>query len=103
MWRTPDGNRVLTEVEWALFRAGLDVLRDFVEDDIRSNDTIVATGIRAFDDLTPEQKLALLADVAQALRDPKTPAPHHTAANEGATAAVIATLRMELDVELDAV
>ncbi len=54
-----------------------------------------------FDNLTPEQKLALLADITQALRDPATPMPNHTAANEGAIAAVFATIQVLLETELD--
>jgi hypothetical protein len=54
MWRTPDGNRVLTEAEWRLFRAGLDLLRDSIEEDIRAETDDVDTGIRVFDRLTAE-------------------------------------------------
>lgn len=35
MWRMPGGNRVLSDSEWALFRAGLELLRDSIEEDIR--------------------------------------------------------------------
>src|SRR5581483_305273 len=83
MWRMQDANRVLTEAEWALFRTGLDLLRDSIEEDIRAETDDADTGIPVFDRLTPEQKLALLADTAHALRDPAVPMPHHTAANEG--------------------
>jgi hypothetical protein len=96
-----DANRVLTEAEWTLFRTGLDLLRDSIEEDIRSETDDAETGIPVFDRLTPEQKLALLADTAQALRDPATPMPHHTAANEGAIAAVFSMIRVELETELD--
>ena len=81
MWRMQDANRVLTEAEWSLFSTGLDLLRDTIEEDIRSETDGADTGIPVFDRLTPEQKLALLADTAQALRDPATPMPHHTAVN----------------------
>lgn len=101
MWRMSDGDRVLTEAEWALFAAGLDVLFDFVEDDIRDHADMAEFGVSSFDRLTPEQKLALLADVARALRDPAVPTPRHTAANEGAIASVFAAIRFELDAELD--
>src|SRR5262249_44890412 len=101
MWRMQDGDRVLTEAEWALFRTGLDLLRDSVEEDIRAETDDTDTGIAAFDRLTPEQKLALLAGTARALRDPATPAPRHTDANEGAIAAVFSMIRVELETELD--
>ena len=76
--------------EWALFAAGLDLLRDFIEEDIRAETDDAETGIPVFDRLTPEQKLALLAETARALRDPTTPTPHHTAANEGGIVRVMA-------------
>jgi hypothetical protein len=101
MWRMQSGNRVLTEAEWALFSVGLDSLWDFIEDDRKEDTSLSETGVDVFDVLQPEQKLALLADVAQALRDPAIPRPRHTAANEGAIAAVFATLRLLLDSELD--
>jgi hypothetical protein len=102
MWRMQDANRVLTEAEWGLFRTGLDLLRDSIEEEIRSEADDADTGIPVFDRLTPEQKLALLADTAQALRDSATPMPHHSAANEGAIAAVFSMIRVELETELDA-
>ena len=88
MWRMQESNRVLTEAELGLFRTGLDLLRDSIEEDIRSEADDADTGIPVFDRLTAEQKLALLADTTQALRDPAVPMPHHTAANEGAIVAV---------------
>lgn len=102
MWRmNTGGDRVFTDTEWAVFAAGLDLLRDWIESDIKYQSDDSATGIKAFDCLTPEQKLALLADVSTALRDPAVPTPPHTAANEGAIMAVIATFENMLKVELE--
>src|SRR5438105_4382457 len=84
MWRMNSGDRVLSEAEWNLFRVGLEMLWDYIEDDSDEDAGLSETGIRVFDVLQPEQKLALLADVGQALRDPAIPAPDLTAANEGA-------------------
>ena len=79
------------------------MLRDLVETDIASGeDDSAAVGIRAFDDLTSEQKLALLADVAEALRYPSVPSPDLTAANEATVAAVIATFKSMLATEIEA-
>lgn len=100
MWRMQDDNRVLTEDEWALFSTGLDLLRDAVEEDIRSQTDDSSTGVPVFDRLTPEQKLALVADTARALRDPAVPMPPHTAVNEGAIAAVFSMIRVALETEL---
>lgn len=101
MWRMHDGDRVLTESEWVVFRTGLDLLRDFVESDISAGEDTVETGVPAFDRLTAEQKLALLADVASAVRDQTIPMPVHTAANEGAIMAVLETFREMLQEEVD--
>lgn len=101
MWRMHTGDRVLTEAEWAVFAAGLDLLWDEVEQDISDGTDDSDTGVGAFDRLTPEQKLALLAAVATAVRDPAVPCPRHTAANEGAVAAVFRTVQDLLADELD--
>lgn len=101
MWRMNGGDRVVTESEWALVRVGLDLLWDGIEDDFASGENDTLLGVKAFDVLTPEQKLALLADVATALRDAAIPTPRHTAVNEGAVAAVFAAVRDYLEVELD--
>ncbi len=100
MWRMETGDRILTEPEWNLFRVGLEMLWDYIEDDSDEDPGLSETGVRVFDVLQPEQKLALLADVAQALRDPATPIPRHTAANEGAVAAVFAVIRQALEEEI---
>jgi hypothetical protein len=100
MWRTRDGDRVLTDPEWAVFAAGLDVLWDGVEEDLAAGTAWPRTGVRAFDALTPEQQLALLADVAAALRDPAVPPPLPTAAAAAAVAAVYEHARALLETEL---
>lgn len=101
MWRMQDDNRVLTEPEWALFSTGLEELRFTIEEDIRSQTDDTETGVPVFDRLTPEQKLALMAETTQALRDPAVPMPPHTAVNEGAIAAVFSMIRVALEMELD--
>ena len=99
MWRTPDGDRVLTAGEWALARAGLGLAWDAVEiaNEAGHGD---ATGVRAFDALQPGQQVALLAQVGTALSDPHVPAPPLTAATEGALGAVFALVRAWLEMEL---
>jgi hypothetical protein len=102
MWWTEEGDRVLTDAEWDVFNTGLDSLRDLVESDIGSGENDLAmVGIRAFDDLTAEQKLALLADVAEALRNPSVPSPTLNAANEAAVAAVFTTFEEMLVTEIE--
>src|SRR5687767_13270896 len=91
------GERVLSEAEWNLFRVGLGELWDAVEDDGPGEDGLSHTGIRVFDALQPAQKIALLADVGQALREPGVPPPELTAASEGAVAAVFVRLSTLLE------
>lgn len=101
MWRMQDNDRVLSNPEWALFKIGLKLLWDMIEEDIREEVNNVDTGIPVFDVLTPEQKLALIANIADALRNSEIPSPIHTAANEGAIAAVFSLLKVELESELE--
>jgi hypothetical protein len=101
MWRMTDGDRVLTDAECEVFSTGLDLLRCEVETDISDQTDGAETGIRVFDRLTAEQKLALLADVTLALRDPTVPAPRHTACNEGAIVAVLVTFEDMLRTEVE--
>ena len=101
MWRTPDGDRVLTEPEWALFAAGVDLLWDWIESDIDTGDDNANLGLVAFDRLTPEQKLVMLADVADALRTISVSMPCHTASNEATIAAVLTVIHEELECELE--
>jgi len=101
MWRMQDGDRVLTEAEWKVFCTGLDLLRDFVEQDIAAEEDNDCARVAVFNRLTSEQKLVLLAEVASALRDPAIPTPVHTAANEGAIMAVLDTFHMMLRTEVE--
>src|SRR5215469_16664483 len=101
MWRTPQGDRVLTEAEWALFRVGLTILQDVIQQDISNKTDDTDTGVAVLDRLTPEQKLTLLAETAHALRNPAIPTPHPTAVKEGAIMAVFSMLQGELEMELD--
>jgi hypothetical protein len=101
MWRMQDGNRVLNDAEWKVFRAGLAVLHHCVEMDINDQTDDTSTGVPAFDRSTAEQKLALLAEVARAVRDPSVPIPSHTAANEAALMAVLVTFLDMLRDEVD--
>ena len=63
MWPTPGGERVLRPCEWNLFREGLSLLWDQVEDSMDEPE-LCFTGVRVFDQLDPKTKLAMLAFVA---------------------------------------
>jgi hypothetical protein len=101
MWRTPTGDRALDPAEWAVFREGLVLLWDLIQDEWDVTNGLSRTGIAAFDDFQPGQKLSLLAETGRALSDPTVPTPFHTAANEAAIAAVFASVETYLELELD--
>jgi hypothetical protein len=94
------GERVLQGAEWELFREGLVEVWDLTEDSFHEGN-LFASGIDAFDDLQPAQKLALLALVGKALKDKATPAPELTAHTEGTVAAVFVYIRESIQVEID--
>jgi len=97
MWRTSQGERVLTGGEAAAFKAGLS---DLVEDLAEWGDD-QSTGVEAFDALSYGQRLALLVDLAGALLNPSVPPPSHTSANEATVHAVYRQLFTLIEVELD--
>ncbi|HKB40783.1 MAG TPA: hypothetical protein VKD72_30435, partial [Gemmataceae bacterium] len=101
MWRTSLGDRVLRGAEWELFRTSLSCVWDLVEESFGVGD-LFESGIDAFDDLQPGQKLALLALVGKALRDEAAPTPPLTAHNEAAIAAVFENVRQSIELEADA-
>lgn len=97
MWRTSQGERVLTGGEAAAFKAGLsDLVEDLAE--WRHDQS---TGVEAFDALSYGQRLALLVDLAGALLNPSVPPPSHTSANEAAVHAIYRQLFTLIEVELD--
>ncbi len=62
MWHTPSGVRILTGAEAELFRAGLAGVLSGLEEGQWGDKLEV--GIKTFDELTYEQKLAMLEHVA---------------------------------------
>ena len=64
MWWTSEGERVLQGAEAALFRASLGTLVDLVQDD---DEGLWQFNAPPFDNLQPNQKLAVLAQVGMAL------------------------------------
>src|SRR3954447_14828030 len=102
MWWTPLGERVLRGAEWELFRDGLAMVRDLVEEAKSSDEPeIGSVGVEAFDQLQPNQKLALLARVGKALKDQGEPMPELTAHTEAAVAAVYAHILSMIVMEIE--
>jgi hypothetical protein len=100
MWRTSLGDRVLRGAEWDLFREALAGVWDLLDPPFAEGD-LFESGIDAFDDLQPGQKLALLALVGKELRDQATPTPQHTAHNEAAIAAVFEFISQSVESEVE--
>src|SRR4051794_9225829 len=102
MWWTPLGGRVLRGAEWELFREGLSMVRDLVEEAKSSGDPeIGSVGVEAFDQLQPNQKLALMVRVGKALKDEGEPMPELTAHTEAAVAAVYAHILSMVVMEIE--
>ena len=102
MWWTPLGERVLRGAEWELFRDGLAMVCDLVEESMSSDDPEIGSfGVEAFDRLQPNQKLALLALVGNALRDEGEPMPELTAHTEATVAAVYAHILAMIVLEIE--
>jgi hypothetical protein len=100
MWHTPLGERTLRGSEWELFRQGLRALWDHI-DDAEDEPLTYETGVAVFDRLLPVSKLAMIALVGKALSDENEPCPPLTTLTEGTFAAVYATIRQEIEVEID--
>ena len=100
MWHTQLGERTLSGSEWELFRQGLRALWDHV-DDAGDEPVLCETGVAVFDRLQPASKLAMIALVGKALTEENEPCPPLTALTEGTFAAVYATIREEIELEID--
>ncbi len=98
MWSTPDGERILQGAEAALVREALAVVVDMVRDDAEGHREF---GAPPFDDLQPNQRLALLAYVGSALLYEDQPAPELTAAAEATVGAVYEAVRLSVEMEID--
>lgn len=102
MWRTQEGDRVLTGAEAAFFRAALGGLVFDLELDADDDDDEIPprTGVRVFDRLSLPERLAVLEQVARALLLRSVRCPRHTAVAEGAVAAVYYHALFEVEVEV---
>lgn len=99
MWRLPDGDRCLSEVEWELIAEGDREFYEALAADIdEGHDPIPEDGIY-FENIPKPQQLAVVRDTLRALKDPQMPPPAHTAANEGALAAFCQYLHVSLETE----
>jgi hypothetical protein len=100
MWWTERGDQVLRGAEWELFRTGLTDVWDWIEESIDEPGGLV-TGVDAFDRLQPNQQLALLALVGEALRDEAEPGPDLTMNTEATVAAIFEHIAGQVQCEID--
>jgi hypothetical protein len=98
MWWTSDGARILHGAEAALFREGLGTVVDMVRDD---NEGFWRFNVPPFDDLQPNQKLALIARIGTALLREDEPMPKLTAILEATVAAVYEAIRILVEMEIN--
>lgn len=101
MWRTPLGDRVLGEAEWAIFAIGIALVAEQIEVEGHAGGHSPQPEDTFFDRLSAEQKLCEVHAASRALRLPDIEAPEHTAANEGAINAAFDCVRGLLLHELD--
>jgi hypothetical protein len=97
MWNTEEGVRALKGAEWDLFRLGIELVWDDIEQ--ADEEFPIGTSVAVFDSLVSGQQLALLYVVGQALSDDSIEAPVLTAHNEGTVAAVFGVLRQYVEIE----
>lgn len=100
MWHTPDGTRILKNIERELARRGVETAYGLIELGVDAEEPW-AFGVAQFDTLTSEQQMALLADVARALFYKSVRPPVHTAVNEACVYAIYRALAMLIDFEID--
>jgi hypothetical protein len=98
MWHTPSGDRILTGAEAELFRAGLASILSGLEEGQWGDK--LELGITTFDELTYEQKLAMLERVGSALLGAHVPRPKLTAVAEATAAAVYYSILNEIEFEI---
>ncbi len=94
MWWTPDGERILRGAEARLFTDALGALVNMVRDD---HESLWQFGAPPFDDLQPNQKLAVLAQIGTALLRKDRPMPRLSAVLEAAVGAVYETVRVMVE------
>jgi hypothetical protein len=98
MWHTPSGVRILTGAEAEPFRAGLASLLSGLEEGQWGDKLEV--GVKTFDELTFEQKLAMLERVGSALLGAHVPCPKLTAVAEATVGAVYHNILNDIELEI---
>lgn len=101
MWHTADGLRVLTSQEWKVFALGLDMLWSLLDADLENGTESRFTEVEIFESLSHPQKLLILSQVAEALRERNVPAPPDHPYYDAAVQAVIQIMQGMLHDEME--
>lgn len=102
MWHTPQGVRVLRGPEAHLFKTGVLLLQEQIEDSLDSAeyDLNIPTGVSTFDMLEPEEKYIAIAAVARGLLSSKAQAETTVPWHQAAIYAIYRTLKTNVQVEI---
>ncbi|HUY90840.1 MAG TPA: hypothetical protein VMV10_19045 [Pirellulales bacterium] len=101
MWRTSSGERTLGGAEAALIRAVVAFVRDLLEQELEFSEPWIS-GVKLFDELLTSQKIALLAEVGEALLRDDVPCSPLDGVHEAVVGMLFETLHMLLECEIDA-
>lgn len=101
MWCTPEGDRSLNQAEGRLIREAISEMLEEILEEAQGWGEYWPLGVKLFDELSWQQRLAMLNLVARALLRPEVAPPKLCAVNEAAVAAVFAFVQRNVDVELD--
>lgn len=101
MWRTQNGIRTLKGAEAELIRESLGMMCDMLREEYLQYVEQWEYGVRVFDQLTYNQRTALLTNVATYLLTETDDYPPLNAINEGAVGAIYENIKANLIFELD--
>ena len=101
MWHTPNGVRRLCGAEAQLIRASIGFMVEMLECEAKGLSAPWNFGVPAFDDLTWQQRLVLLADMGGALLREEIPPPELTVLSEATVGAIYENLRYRIRSEVE--
>lgn len=101
MWRTPNGNKIITGPVGLLFAEGLRSIADEMRNCLEYGEDDYGIGVRAFDSLTTEQKIWSLHKVTFGLFDEHTPPCSLVAYLEATIAGIFEQIESCICLEID--
>jgi len=101
MWHTAAGLRTLSGAEAALVRESLEDVAQGIQRELEGCARVGRCAVPIFHALRPEQKLALLCEVGEALLLPETPVPDLNALNEATVGVLYENIEHRILAELE--